>query len=53
MMDCIQYWRGVWGFPWKTSNFNKSMQVEKFLKFDKVCCTIILETKIHEFKFNL
>ena len=41
-------------FSLKTSKFNKSagwnkgLQVEKFLKFDKVCCTIIWETKVRE-----
>ena len=43
-----------YGFSLKISKFNKSagwnkdMQVGKFLKFDKVCCTIIWKTKVTE-----
>ena len=41
-----------YGFSLKISKFNKSagwnrgVQVGKFLKFNKVCCTIIRETKV-------
>ena len=30
----------------KSAGWNKGMHVGKFLKFDKVCCTIIRETKV-------
>ena len=30
----------------KSAGWNKGVQVGKFLKFNKVCCTIIRETKV-------
>ena len=39
-------------FSWKSQNLI-SVQVGKFLKFDKVCCTIIWETKVQHSSCSL
>ena len=47
-----------YGFCFKISRFNKSagwnkdVQFGKFIKFSKVCCTTIRETKVHILLIN-
>ena len=31
----------------KRAGWNKGVQVGKFLKFNKICCTIIRDLKVH------